>query len=366
VGDITMPRLTDSMEEGTIVGWLKRHDDQVEEGDALLEIDTDKATMVYESPDSGVLTILEPNGATVPVGAVIGRLQSGPERLADTSPRSARITVSPIARRLAEEHRIDLEALVGTGPGGRVVRADVEAALAGAHEPTLTVERRTRYEPFTREQAVVARRMVESKSAIPEFVLDVEIDLGGLRDWRESLRGRCDVVPTYNDAVIKASALALRAHPWLNASYKDDGIELHEEINVGVAVASDRRLVVPTIFGADEKPLTVIAEEVRSLAKRVRERTVTPPELSGGTFTVSNLGMLGVRRFTAVINPPQAAILAVGTVEERVVVRDGDAVIRPMMLASLACDHRVAYGADAAAFLQTLREHLEEVRLGSE
>jgi pyruvate dehydrogenase E2 component (dihydrolipoamide acetyltransferase) len=213
---------------------------------------------------------------------------------------------------------------------------------------------------LTRIQQVIARRMAESKATVPEFTLRSELDMEACVALRAQLKALGGDVPSYNDMVVKASALALREFPRANGSYRDGSFELHSRVNVGVAVAATDALVVPTIFDADRKSLREIARESRSLAERVRAGTVTPPELSGGTFTVSNLGMYGVTDFTAVINPPQAAILAVGALAPRAVVRAGDLVARHTMGVTLACDHRILYGADAAQFLARIRELLEQ------
>ena len=214
---------------------------------------------------------------------------------------------------------------------------------------------------LTRTQQVVARRMAESKATIPDFTLNTEVDMEGAVALRKQLK-ELDrpVVPTYNDMIIKACAIALREHPRANGSYRDGRFELYSRVNVGVAVAAQDALVVPTVFDADAKSLTVIATETQALAARVREGVITPPELSGGTFTVSNLGMFGVTSFTAVINPPQAAILSVGSLDERAVVRDGALVARYTMHVTLACDHRILYGADAARFLARVRDLLRQ------
>jgi pyruvate dehydrogenase E2 component (dihydrolipoamide acetyltransferase) len=305
----------------------------------------------------------------------------------------ARLKASPVARRIAGELGVDLAALAGSGPGGRIVRADVEAAAARPAAPTVagasaqasapavaaaapapagapaepgTAKGEITHQELTRTQQVVARRMAESRATIPDFTLQAEVDMGACVEMRAALKalgpggGEPPVVPTYNDMVVKACAIALREHPRANGSYRDGRFELHSRVNVGVAVAAADSLVVPTVFDADAKSLLAVARATRALAERVREGTVTPPELSGGTFTVSNLGMFGVRSFTAVINPPQAAILSVGALEERPVVRDGQLVAGHTMSATLACDHRILYGADAARFLARIRQLLEQ------
>ena len=273
---------------------------------------------------------------------------------------------------MAREKGLDLTALSGTGPGGRIVKADVEGATA----PTPNAQRPTPETPtpepqaqtgrgdselveLTRTQQLIARRMAESKATVPDFALDMDIDMEAAVAMRTQLKDVAEVVPSFNDMVVKACALALREYPRANGSYKDGRYELHARVNVGVAVAAQDALIVPTVFDADRKSLGEIARATRELAGKVREGTIAPPELSGGTFTVSNLGMYGITSFTAVINPPQAAILAVGAIEQRPVVVDGEIVPRHRMAVTLACDHRILYGADAAEFLARIRDLLQ-------
>ena len=278
---------------------------------------------------------------------------------------------------------MDLAGIEGTGPGGRIVKADVEGAKAepaadeeqpadeeeAAPEPAGTVAERgtakgdvVHQEP-SRLQGVIARRMAESKATIPDFVIRTDVDMEGCVDLRGQLKERLGPdapVPSYNDMVVKACALALREFPRANGAYRDGRFELYSRVNVGVAVAGQDALVVPTVFDADTRSLGDIARATRELSAKVRDGKISPPELSGGTFTVSNLGMFGVTGFTAVINPPQAAILAVGAMAETPVVVDGRVTVRNRMEISLTCDHRILYGADAAQFLARIRELLEE------
>jgi pyruvate dehydrogenase E2 component (dihydrolipoamide acetyltransferase) len=414
-----MPRLSDSMEEGTIIKWLKAEGDEVARGDELVEIETDKATMTYEADSDGVLQIVAAEGDTLPVGEVIARLNGAgeatevrrqasegepepdaaggasgvgrqasegePEPAAQAEPEpepepapppsaaesdgGERVKASPIARRMAREKGLELSSLRGTGPGGRIVKADVEsaapaaapqAAPAAAPEPAAaTGKGESELVELTRTQQLIARRMAESKATVPDFALNMDIDMEAAVAMRAQLKEVAEVVPSFNDMVVKASALALREYPRANGSYKDGRFELHGRINVGVAVAAQDALIVPTIFDADRKSLGEIARVARELAGKVRDGTIAPPELSGGTFTVSNLGMYGITSFTAVINPPQAAILAVGAIERRPTVVDGEIVPRHRMAVTLACDHRILYGADAAEFLARVRDLLE-------
>jgi len=404
VSDIVMPRLSDSMEEGTIVKWLKSSGDEVRLGEAIAEIETDKATMTYEADAAGFLQIVAQEGQSLAIGALIAHLagsadeaaapveqaaavaaaQPAPVAAIESEPEldaealvaeplvavaSGRVKASPVARRTAAQLGVDLASVVGSGPDGRIVKADVVAAGNGsqgaARKPAHASDELGSkgavevIEP-SRSQQLIARRMASAKATIPEFQVTVEVDAEAAFDLREQLRGQAEPLPSVNDLVVKACALALRAHPGVNASYVDGRFERYGRVNVGVAVAGAGTLVVPTVFDADIKPLTEIAAATRELAAKVRDGSVTPPELSGATFTVSNLGMLGVTRFTAVINPPQAAILAVGAANPRAVVgADGNLSSRRVMELTISADHRIVYGADAADFLATVRKRLE-------
>jgi pyruvate dehydrogenase E2 component (dihydrolipoamide acetyltransferase) len=282
-----------------------------------------------------------------------------------------RLKASPLARRIAEERQLDLSQLHGSGPGGRIVKSDVEAAAAGpaAETPapssssTETAKGQVSYEDLSKTQQLIARRMSESKATAPHFYLRATVDMSEAVAGREMVKARAlpgDVVPSFNDMVVKACALGLREHPRANGAYRDGRFELYSRVNVGVAVAAADALIVPTVFDADRKGLRQIASESRALAGKVREGQITPPELSGATFTVSNLGMYGIDGFSAVINPPQAAILAVGAIAEQPVVRDGEIATAHLMQVDLACDHRILYGAPAAEFLARIRALLEE------
>jgi pyruvate dehydrogenase E2 component (dihydrolipoamide acetyltransferase) len=381
---VSMPRLSDSMEEGTVLRWIKRIGDAVAVGDELVEIETDKATITYDADVAGtLLEILVPEGETVALGVELARIgQPGENGATATAPTKPRVKASPVARRLAAELGIELAPLVGTGPYGRIVKADVEAAVAppdaaapprpapapapetraGVPEPPGAADGRgpSTVIPLTRLQQTVARRMVEAKSTIPDFTLFADVDMSACVELRERFAEVTDAPPSYNDLVVKAAALTLRAHPRANAAFRDDHLELYERVNVGVAVAREDALVVPTIFDADQKSLGQIAREIARLAAAVRDGSVTPAELSGGTFTVSNLGMYAVSAFQPIINPGQAAILSVGAMTRRPVVgEDGTIVARHILTLGLVCDHRVIYGAQAAQLIRDLRHALE-------
>jgi pyruvate dehydrogenase E2 component (dihydrolipoamide acetyltransferase) len=390
--------------------------------------------MEFQSEFAGVLHIVESEGATLPVGTVIGQILA-PGETADASPgtpsaaavgkasvtngshengasatavvaapatrspvaaspaaspangqsHGRRVQASPIARRLAELMAVDLAALTGTGPNGRVVKRDVLAAaqappavpgavVAAPSEPSAAAGAAegisapaaaggkgdvTVQEP-SRVQATIARRMAEAKASMPEFALEVEVNMDAAVAIRAEIKALgVDDVPSYNDFVVRACALALRRHPRANSAWRDGRFELYRRVNIGVAVATPDALLVPVVHDADRCSLGEIARETRRLASAARDGALTPAELSGGTFSVSNLGMFGIGRFTAVLNPPQAAILAVGALELKAVVRDGAIVPGHRMQLTLTCDHRILYGAEAAQFLVDIRAHLE-------
>ena len=536
--DVTMPRLSDSMEEGTVLKWLVEEGGEVKRGEPLVEIETDKANMTYDADSDGVLVeIVAQEGDTLPIGEVIARIgeegeaksgggdeeSSGDEEAdgeedasgdgeaeeddgaagdqdaageededaaseededdasgdeegaeeaepakaegeaddeaeaegeaddaaaasgdedgeaavagaesgggetqaaAGTATREktsdgngdGRVKASPVARRMARALGVELAQLEGTGPGGRIVKADVQAAAengGGAKAETAgepegaeakaetedkskdadaksekkdepkkkaQEEKEKKEEPakepsrseagakgeadvqeLTRLQQTVSRRMAESKATAPDFSIALTVDMTAAVALRDRLKEISDPVPSFNDMVVKASASALREFPRVNGAYRDGKFELYENVNVGIAVAAQDALVVPTVFDADKKSLGQIARDARNVIEKVKEKTVTPPELSGGTFTVSNLGMFGIEQFTAIINPPQAAILTVGKLEKKPAVDDkGKIVARDQMMLTLVCDHRILYGADGAQFLARVKELLEQ------
>jgi pyruvate dehydrogenase E2 component (dihydrolipoamide acetyltransferase) len=498
--DVTMPRLSDSMEEGTVLKWLVDQGGEVKRGEPLVEIETDKANMTYDADTDGVLVeILAQEGDTLAIGEVIARIgepgevkgdgkpeaeaeagageaeeaaaaaetgaesegaraepeearaedaeeereagaqaeaaageevesaraEAGDEAAAEGEARGAagaeagggetqpgdgtgtatrerrpaggdgdgRVKASPVARRMARELGVELAQLEGSGPGGRIVKADVEAAAGdGAKaepaeappeerppeerpaEERLAVERapapareeagpkgRAGIQDLTRLQQTIARRMAESKATAPDFSISLTVDMTNAVELRKRLKEVADPTPSYNDMVVKAAAIGLREHPRVNGAYRDGKFEIYEKVNIGVAVAAEDALVVPTVFDADTKSLGQIARDARAAAERVRDKTITPPELSGATFTVSNLGMFGIEFFTAIINPPQASILTVGKLEKRPAVDENDRVVaRDKLTLSLVCDHRILYGADGAQFLGRVKELLEQ------
>ncbi|MCS6803074.1 MAG: dihydrolipoamide acetyltransferase family protein [Chloroflexota bacterium] len=438
--EIVMPRLSDTMEEGKILKWHKRPGDPVAKGDVLAEIETDKANMELESYETGILTkILIEEGGQAPIGQPIAYIGSAeeveggapaaspaPAAAAPAAPAAAaqepegeapaprtpaapppppaapptvtlphvtapsqdaieaddgRIKASPLARKIAAERGIDLSRIKGSGPGGRILREDVEKAaaalpaevvapvreappaaapVAAAAAPAEGAPRPGRLEPFTRMQQTIARRMTASKQQVPHFYVTTEVDTGELTELRQRLNAAGeDVKITYNDLIVKAVALALADMPLLNASYRDDGVYYNEEINIGIAVALERGLVVPVIHRADTKGVRQIARENAAMFQRVRENRPRPEDFQGATFTISNLGMYDVDEFIAIVDPPATAILAVGSIRKKPVVLNDEIVVRERMRLTISADHRVVYGAEAAQFLQLVKRRLE-------
>ena len=358
--ELTMPKLSDSTADAVIVRWLKSPGEAFARGEALIEVETDKATVVYEAEADGTLAaILVPEGGTAAVGEPIATLGNG------AAPQAAeRPNATPVARRTAVELGVSLHGVTGTGPGGRITREDVQKAAGGGRPAAAPRPAGGRGEvrviELTATQATIARRMVESATTVPVFTVTAEIDMSLVAELRGGARGERDEVPSLNDFVVKATAATLREFPRFNASYVEGRIEQYARVNVGIAVALEDALLVPVVFDADTKTLAEIASETRRLAEAARRRALRPEELADGTFTVSNLGMFGVRSFTAIVDVPQAAILALGGVRrEPVEDGKGGVAFRDVMTATLSCDHRAVYGADGARFLSRLRELLE-------
>ncbi len=399
---IEMPRLSDTMTEGVIARWNKAVGDAVKPGDLLAEIETDKATMEFEAPIGGVLLYIGASeGKPIPIGApiaiigkaeediraLLAKLQAGapsavpprpaPEPVAatasapTTSPSPAgpilsasstdqRLKASPLAKAMAKEAGLDLATLRGTGEGGRIIKRDIEAALA--QKPTEVLAAASAYEdiPLSQMRKTIARRLTASMQQAPHFYLTVSVSMENAIGWREKLNALSPHKISFNDLIIKACAVALRQHPYINAAWLEDRIRLYREVHIGFAVAVEEGLIVPVIRHADQKGLAAIAAETASLAAKARERKLSPEEYTGSTFSISNLGMFGIESFTAVINPPEAAILAVGAIVPQATVRDGALGVERRMTLTLSCDHRVVDGATGAQFLQTLKSLLEE------
>lgn len=406
---IRMPRLSDTMEEGNIVGWLKNVGDKVEPGDVLAEVETDKATMELESFQSGTLLYIGVKEGPVPVDGIIAIIGAEGEdykaQLAEAEASSpstetkeevpapaptptpapttvasvpapqptptsdGRVKASPLAKSMAADAGINIASIPGTGDGGRVVKKDVEnfisnggaqASAAPVLSQNISLANDVQYGdiPVTQMRKVIARRLGESKFTAPHFYLTIEIDMDNAIAARKKLKAN-DIKVSFNDFVVKACAMALKKHPMINSSWHGDKITVHQEVNIGVAVAVPDGLLVPVIRNADQKAMTYINQEVRTLAGKAKDKKLQPDEMSGNTFTISNLGMFGIEEFTAIINTPDSCILAVGSIIEKAVVKDGQLAVGNRMKVTLSCDHRTVDGASGAMFLQTLKNMLE-------
>ncbi|GGG56110.1 dihydrolipoamide acetyltransferase component of pyruvate dehydrogenase complex [Croceivirga lutea] len=419
---VTMPRLSDTMEEGTVASWLKSVGDTVEEGDILAEIETDKATMEFESfysgnllhigiqegegaPVDSLLAIIGPEGTDV--DAVLKAYASGEDASTTSTHDSAsekseskeestaetktntttqdtkRIFASPLAKKMAEDKGIDLAQVSGSGENGRIVKKDIEnfkgsaqavpsaqatpakesssSAVAASVAPiNLPVGEEHREETKNSQmRKVIAKRLSESKFSAPHYYLTIEVDMENAKASRAHINGLPDTKVSFNDMVLKACAMALKKHPQVNTSWNNDTTIVNHHVHMGVAVAVDEGLVVPVLKFADQMSLTQIGASVKDLAGRARNKKIKPDEMEGSTFTVSNLGMFGILEFTSIINQPNSAILSVGAIVEKPVVKNGQIVVGNTMKITLACDHRTVDGATGAQFLQTLRAYLE-------
>lgn len=395
---VVMEALSPTMEEGRLIKWLKDEGDSVATGDVLAEVETDKAVMELVARGEGVLRRkVVPAGDTVEVGSLVGVIGDPDEDIsalvgdgdrgeggtaAATTPVAAaapaaaptpatseapapagdgqRVKVSPLARRIAREEGIDLRAVHGSGPGGRIIKRDLAVAAVGASRPAPATTAPYEDVPLTQIRKTIARRLVESIGPIPHFFLTADVDMEQAAAARTQLNALEDGPRiSFNDIVLKVVAEALVRHRDCNAWWQDDCIRYFADADLSVAVAVEDGLITPVIRGANRKSLRDIAVEVRDLAERARAKRLTPDEYTGGTFSVSNLGMFGIEQFTGVINPPEAGLLAVGAVTERPVAVDGTVQIRKRMRITMSCDHRVIDGATGARFLQTVRRMLE-------
>jgi pyruvate dehydrogenase E2 component (dihydrolipoamide acetyltransferase) len=430
-----MPKLSPTMEEGQIARWVKNEGEAFEPNETLAEVDTDKATMEMTALQGGtLLKILKQAGETAALGeaiAITGKegedisallsevgsngKDAGSEGRGDaekqaapattvekpeelelkktSAPTSApaskanpqseirtpqsengRLIVSPIAARMAAENGIDLKTVAGSGPNGRIIKRDIEEALAsgGTQRPKTkdqkpftpsTIVGASAYsdEPTSRIRQVIASRLAESIGPIPTFYLTVEIEMDNALAVRKQINANLNDEEkiSVNDIIVKAAAMALIRHPWVNASYQDKSVRFYEQADIGVAVAIDEGLITPVVRGANLKGLAEISAEIKDLAAKAKSKKLQPEEYTGATFSISNLGMMGIREFTAIINPPEAAIIAVGGANPTPVVRDGEVVIRNIMNVTMSCDHRVVDGATGAKFLQTFKQMLE-------
>ena len=405
---ITMPRLSDTMTEGVVAQWLKKVGDKISEGDILAEIETDKATMEFESFSEGTLLYIGlKDGQSAPVDsllAIIGeegedvdaiikefkatapggsaapekaKAQEAPKAAEITEPvkvtetaqapvtanASGRVIASPLAKKIASEKGINLNTVSGTGEGGRIVKSDVEnyvpAAVSSVSVPIVSGTESFEETSNSQMRKTIARRLAESKFTAPHYYLMLEINMDNAIESRKLINELPDTKVSFNDIVVKASAMALKKHPKVNSQWFDDRTRINHHVNVGVAVAVEDGLVVPVIRFTDQKSMTQIDAEVKDMAVRAKSKKLTPAEMEGSTFTVSNLGMFGISEFTSIINQPNSAILSVGAIIQKPVVKNGQIVVGNTMKVTLACDHRTVDGATGAAFLQTLKQFIE-------
>lgn len=396
---VLMPKLSDTMEEGTILKWVRKEGEKVKQGETIVEIESDKADMELEAYDSGVLRkIVVPEGSKAPIGALIAIIgdpnedispllstapaeQSKPATEAKKEPQAAlaapsatasvpqgaphdgRVKASPLAKRLAKEHSINLSTVPGSGPQGRVIKRDIEGVLSGkvavARTAAAIVPGIAEEVPLSPIRKTIAKRMSESKLTAPHFYVTVDIDMKPAMAFREQINNATDLKLSFTDIIIKAAAAALMKHPQVNGTYLGDTMRQYRYAHIGVAVALDDGLVTPVIRNCEQKRIDQINRELRDLVERARNRKLKPEEYQGSTFTISNLGMFGVEDFVAIINPPEGAILAIGSIIERPVVKQGSIVIGHTMKATMSADHRIIDGAVAARFMQDFKKFLE-------
>ena len=410
---VKMPKMSDTMEEGVISSWLKKVGDKVSSGDILAEVETDKATMELEAYDDGTLLyVAVEDGGAVPVDGVIAVIgekgadyealikaessgprkqeekeqpaaeQSAPTQASDAKPQATpqqsssdngRLIASPLAKKLAEEKGIDISKVSGSGDGGRIIKRDIENYTPSAEAPAeksgeapaislpqVVGEERSEEVAVSQMRKTIAKRLGESKFSAPHFYLTMEINMDKAMEARASINELAPVKISFNDIVVKAAAAALRQHPDVNVSWLGDKMRKNHHIHIGVAMALPEGLIVPVVRFADNKSLSHISAEVKDLAAKAKSKKLTPDDYSGNTFSISNLGMFGIDEFTAIINPPDACILAVGGIKETVIVKDGEMKPGHVMKVTLSCDHRAVDGAVGAAFLQTLKGLLED------
>lgn len=412
---VRMPKLSDTMTEGVVAEWHKKVGDSVESGELLAEIETDKATMEFESFQDGVLLhigvekgqtaavdsvlcILGEKGedisellknadapqkeaeeakpeekpqtaapqvseaSTAPVAQKEVATQTAPAAPVKTTSSNGRLIASPLAKKLAEEKGIDLNAISGSGDGGRIVKRDVEnfKGTAASGSAVVSGQESYREESVSQMRKTIARRLAESKFTAPHFYLTISIDMEKAMEARKAINAIAEEKISFNDLVIKAAALSLKKHPAVNAAWQGDSIRYNDHVHIGVAVAVEDGLLVPVVRFADQQALSTINAQVKNFAAKARDKKLQPSDWEGNTFTISNLGMFGIEEFTAIINPPDACIMAVGAIQDVPVVKNGQVVPGKVMKVTLSCDHRVVDGATGAAFLQSFKSMLEE------
>ena len=385
---IRMPKMSDTMEEGVISSWLKKVGDQVKSGDILAEVETDKATMELESYDDGILLHIGiKSGESVPVNDVIAIIGEKGENIKeilkeeetkeeetikipkiDDISKDKRLKASPLAKKIAEEKGINLTNIKGSGDGGRIIKKDIEenTEIISSQNSTNIILPKTIGEesfdevPISQMRKTISKKLSESKFSSPHFYITMEINMDNCIEGRKKINETSEVKISFNDIIIKATAAALRKHPMINSSYLEDKIRTNHHIHIGVAIAVKDGLLVPIIKFADNKSLSHISLEVKDLANRAKNKNLQPSDWEGNTFTISNLGMFGIDEFTAIINPNDSCILAVGGIKNRPIIKNGEIMPGNLMKVTLSCDHRIVDGAMGSAFLQTLKELIED------
>ena len=390
---IRMPKMSDTMEEGIISRWLKKVGDQVNSGDILAEVETDKATMELESYDDGVLLHIGiKNGESVPVNGVIAIIGKKDEDIKeilkeektkeketkeeetikipeiDDISKDNRLKASPLAKKIAEEKGINLTNIKGSGDGGRIIKKDIEEnteIISSQNSTNIILPKTIGKEsfdeiPISQMRKTISKRLSESKFSSPHFYITMEINMDNCIEGRKKINETSEVKISFNDIIIKATAAALRKHPMINSSYLEDKLRTNHHIHIGVAVAVKDGLLVPIIKFADNKSLSHISLEVKNLANKAKNKNLQPSDWEGNTFTISNLGMFGIDEFTAIINPNDSCILAVGGIKNTPIIKNGEIVPGNLMKVTLSCDHRIVDGAMGSAFLQTLKELIED------
>ena len=395
---IRMPKMSDTMEEGIISRWLKKVGDQVNSGDILAEVETDKATMELESYDDGVLLhIGVKNGESVPVNDVIAIIGEKGENIKeilkeeetkeeetkeeetkeeetitipeiDDISKDKRLKASPLAKKIAKEKGINLTNIKGSGDGGRIIKKDIEEnteIISSQNSTNIILPKTIGKEsfdeiPISQMRKTISKRLSESKFSSPHFYITMEINMDNCIEGRKKINETSEVKISFNDIIIKATAAALRKHPMINSSYLEDKLRTNHHIHIGVAVAVKDGLLVPIIKFADNKSLSHISLEVKNLANKAKNKNLQPSDWEGNTFTISNLGMFGIDEFTAIINPNDSCILAVGGIKNTPIIKNGEIVPGNLMKVTLSCDHRIVDGAMGSAFLQTLKELIED------
>lgn len=402
---VTMPRLSDTMTEGVVAKWHKQVGDKVSEGDLLAEIETDKATMDFESFQEGVLLHIGiEEGGSAAVDSILAILgeegedvneilsqasseteapkaeekteakEKAPEAapakkaeetkaaaksVAPAANTSGRVIASPLAKKLADEKGIQLDTVNGTGDGGRIIKRDIDNFTPANTGASMTAQESYTDTPVSQMRKVIAKRLSESKFTAPHFYLTIEMDMDKAIEARKAINAIPDTKVSFNDLVVKAVALSLKKHPAVNSAWMGDFIRQNDHVNIGIAVAVEDGLLVPVVRFADGKSLSQISGEVRTYAQKAKDKKLQPSDWEGNTFTISNLGMFGIEEFTAIVNPPDACIMAVGAIRQIPVVKDGAVVPGNVMKVTLSCDHRVVDGASGAAFLQTFKTFME-------